>query len=193
MPVLSQPEVEQLARRAGFTPYNARIMGAIALCEAPARTPAGEPGANTDAVGDQDLATATWGFSYGPGQVRSLRADKGTGRWRDELRLVDPLFNMRACRAIKLAAGSFRPWTTFTSGAFKAYLQTAPPDGIGPVFPPPPGGYVVQSGDTLGGIAARVGGFTWQELARVNRIESPYRIYIGQTLVLPPMITPELT
>lgn len=44
-------------------------------------------------------------------------------------------------------------------------------------------GYVVQPGDTLYRIA-RANGTTWQELARVNGLTSPDRIYIGQCLLL---------
>ena len=41
--------------------------------------------------------------------------------------------------------------------------------------------YIVRSGDTLSGIAARFG-TTWQELARINNLQDPNRIYPGQVL-----------
>ncbi len=46
------------------------------------------------------------------------------------------------------------------------------------------GTYTVQTGDTLSGIAARHG-TTWQELARLNRIDDPRKIRVGQVLDLP--------
>ncbi|WP_337827077.1 LysM peptidoglycan-binding domain-containing protein [Pseudonocardia sp. TMWB2A] len=45
------------------------------------------------------------------------------------------------------------------------------------------GSYTVRSGDTLSGIAARHG-TTWQNLARINGISNPDRIYPGQNLKL---------
>lgn len=45
------------------------------------------------------------------------------------------------------------------------------------------GGYTVQSGDTLSGIAARYG-LDWTSLAAKNGLQSPYTIYVGQNLSL---------
>jgi LysM repeat protein len=44
--------------------------------------------------------------------------------------------------------------------------------------------YTVQTGDTLSEIAA-AHGTTWQELARLNKITDPKKIYVGQVLLLP--------
>src|SRR5205085_814699 len=44
--------------------------------------------------------------------------------------------------------------------------------------------YVVMSGDTLGGIAARYG-TTWGRLASYNHIANPNMIYINQTVCIP--------
>lgn len=174
----TQAQVRSLARSVGFTDFNARIISAIAMCEAP-YSKDGVSYADFDAVGDQNLANDVWGYSYGGCQIRSLRAAKGTGGVRDETRLLEPTFNLRSARTIKLAAGSFRPWSTFTSGMYKAYLQD--------LFPPPPNTYVVVGGDTLSGIASKVaaGKWSWQELAAANKIEKPYVITIGQVLLLP--------
>lgn len=46
-----------------------------------------------------------------------------------------------------------------------------------------PGQYTIQSGDTLGGIAARHG-LRYQDLASWNNIADPNRIYAGKTLNL---------
>lgn len=175
--LLTQPQVYDLARKAGFTDANAKIASAIAMCEAPAMKD-GIAHSDFHAIGDQALATDVWGYSYGGFQIRSLRAQKGTGGLRDEDILLDPLTNVRAAREIKLAQG-WTAWSTYTGGQYKAYLQDQ--------FPPPRGSYVVVSGDTLSGIAAKISGgkWTWQELAATNGIASPYTIKIGQLLLLP--------
>jgi hypothetical protein len=59
--ILTQQQVVDLAIKAGFTPENAQIASAIALCEAPF-TIDHVPHANFDAIGDQQLADAKWGF-----------------------------------------------------------------------------------------------------------------------------------
>lgn len=175
--LLTQDEVRQIALSVGFTKDNARVASAIAMCESPF-TQNNVAHSDFDAVGDQALANATWGYSYGGFQIRSLRADKGTGRLRDENLLTDPDRNVYVARQIKLAAGSFNPWSTYTSGMYKAYLQD--------VFPPPPNSYIVVGGDSLSRIASKLGGtFSWEDLARANGIHSPFTIYIGQTLILP--------
>ena len=173
--IKTQDEVYDLARSVGFNHENARIASAIALCEAPA-TLNNAPASNFGAVGDKELANSTWGYSYGGFQIRSLRADKGTGRIRDAEELVRPRFNAKSARAIKLSSG-WKAWTTYTNGAYKAYLQD--------LFPPPKNAYVVVGGDTLSSIGAKVG-VTWQDLARWNGIHSPYTIYIGQIIFLVP-------
>ena len=43
--------------------------------------------------------------------------------------------------------------------------------------------YTVQKGDTLSGIAGRYG-TTYQELAKINNISDPHKIYVGQVIVL---------
>jgi nucleoid-associated protein YgaU len=183
--LLTQAQVYDLARSVGFSTANARIAAAIAMCEAPYTDAAGVSYSNVDAVGDQALANDTWGFSYGCWQVRSLRADKGTGRLRDEELLIgSPKRQAFVARQIKLAAGSFNPWSTYTGGQYRAYLL----DETGAIaFPPPLGSYVVVGGDTLSGITAKLsdGKWTWQELAAANGIVKPYTIHIGQTLLLP--------
>ncbi|MFM7121869.1 MAG: LysM peptidoglycan-binding domain-containing protein, partial [Gammaproteobacteria bacterium] len=56
-----------------------------------------------------------------------------------------------------------------------------------PLAPPttavPPQGHRVERGDTLYGIAWRYG-LDYREIARLNGIEAPYRIFIGQQLTL---------
>lgn len=174
MTVFTQAQVRGMLRDTGMTRWNARIGAAITMCEAPAAG-ADTPSADFGLVGDIELANDTWGYSYGGFQIRSLRAQKGTGGIRDEDRLLNSVFNCQSAKAIHDDAG-WRAWSTFTSGQYKAYLQT--------LYPPPPGTYVVLAGDTLTGIAATLG-IDWEELARLNNLHSPWTIYIGQHLTLP--------
>lgn len=171
--LFTQDEVYDLCRRAGFRRRPARIASAIAMCES-AFVRDNQSYANFDAIGDQELANSTWGFSYGGFQIRSLRAHKGTGRYRDEERLLDPLFNAKSARKIKNTQG-WRAWSVYKSGMYKAYLQD--------LFPPPKNTYVVLAGDTLSGIGSKVG-IDWRDLARWNNIHSPYTIFIGQVILL---------
>ncbi|MCA1189158.1 LysM peptidoglycan-binding domain-containing protein [Saccharopolyspora sp. 6T] len=57
----------------------------------------------------------------------------------------------------------------------------APP---APPPPPAPHPYVVQPGDTLSGIGAKVG-VAWQSIAQANGITDPNLIYVGQVLRIP--------
>jgi LysM repeat protein len=168
-------EVKTMAVRAGFTTSESRIAAAIAFCEAP-YSANGKQYADCDLVGDQALANATWGNSYGFFQIRSLRADYGKGTARDQLALTDPVFNCWAALQIKNTQG-WTAWSTYNSGAYKAYLQD--------IYPPPPGVYVVVYGDSLSRIATKVGKGTWGDWARVNGIRSPYTIFIGEKLLHP--------
>ncbi len=47
-----------------------------------------------------------------------------------------------------------------------------------------PATYTVKSGDTLSGIADEFG-TTWQEIAKLNKLENPGRLRVGQVLQLP--------
>jgi nucleoid-associated protein YgaU len=177
MNLFTQKQVEDLMVSVGCWRSTARIMSAIAMCEAPVMIN-GVSYSNFDAVGDQELANEKWGFSYGGFQVRSLHAQTGTGKTRDALRLDETRFNATSARRIKMDQG-YTAWSTYTGGQYKAYLQKE--------FPAAPGTYVVVGGDTLSRIAQKASGgkWTWQDLALANGIVLPYTIYIGQTLVLP--------
>lgn len=107
-------EVYGLARSAGLNHNRAVTATAIAL---------GESGLNPAAVGDTSLTDATWGPSVGLWQVRSLNAERGTGKTRDETRLSDPTFNARAMYEISQGGRSWSPWTVYSTGAYKAHLD----------------------------------------------------------------------
>lgn len=205
--LLTQPEVEQLAIKAGFSqtkyavlnnvaPY--RVAAAIAMVEgqtATSRTKTAQTGVaytDADAVGDQALANSVWGYSYGFMQVRSLRSNKGTGKFRDEDQLPDPLFNLKVALVIwndqraqknpPLLFGhynfaGFEPWSTWRSGAYQAYL----PD----VYTVPPTEYAVVGGDSLSGIAAKLRMGSWTDWQTVNQLPDPNMLHINQRLDRP--------
>lgn len=171
--LLTQEQVRLLCLDVGFNEKNAKIASAIAMCES-AYAKDGKSYADADAIGDQALANDVWGYSYGLFQVRSLRAQAGTGEYRDETRLLKPRFNAKSARKIFFNQG-WRAWSVYQSGAYKAYLQD--------LFPPPENAYIVISGDTLTGIAQKTG-TAWEDLARWNNLHSPYTIFIGQVILL---------
>lgn len=173
MNLKTQEEVRKLAVAVGFAPRAARTASAIAMCES-AYSEGGKSYADFDAVGDIELQTDVWGPSYGGFQIRSLKADLGTGSYRDANRLLTPRFNVRAALHIKNTLG-FKAWSCYRSGQYKAYLQD--------LFPAAPGTYIVLSGDTLSGIGQKTG-ILWTDLARWNGLHFPYTIFIGQVILL---------
>lgn len=106
----------QLARTAGL-PHDAAVTAA-AIAKA-------ESGLRTDARGDTGITTGTWGPSIGLWQVRSLKAETGTGRTRDANRLADPGFNARSMAAISSRGTNFAPWSVYKSGAYRQHLADA--------------------------------------------------------------------
>lgn len=118
MTVLTDAQVYALARAAGFPLYAAQTMTAIVLAEH-----RGNP--DPAALGDKNLTTAYWGPSVGLGQIRSVKAESGTGKSRDATKLTDPLFNLKAAYAISLSGVNFIPWTTYKDGLYKQYLARA--------------------------------------------------------------------
>lgn len=114
--VLPGVVVAQHARAAGFS--GEALVTALAVAQA-------ESGWNASAVGDTGLVDAKWGPSIGLWQIRSLNAEQGTGKTRDQLALFDPTFNARSAYAISSGGTNWRPWSVFTSGAYKKHLSAA--------------------------------------------------------------------
>lgn len=104
------------ARQAGFAPDTAVIAAAIAMAES---------GDNPKARGDVNLETSYWGPSVGLMQIRTVKAQTGTGQDRDITKLSDPLQNMIAAYNISNKGRDFSPWTTFTSGKYRQFLSQA--------------------------------------------------------------------
>lgn len=107
-------EVYRLARRQRLSHSEAVIATAIAV---------GESGLNPNAVGDTSLTTAVWGPSIGLWQVRSLKAEAGTGHSRDATRLKNPAFNARSMALISNFGTNWSPWSVFTSGAYRKHID----------------------------------------------------------------------
>jgi LysM repeat protein len=160
MAQLSDHQIAALVVEAGFVGDQQETAFGIVLAES---------GGRPDAVGDVSLQNATFGPSIGLFQIRSLRSEKGTGGVRDELANVDPATNARHAHVVFSQSGSFRPWSTFTNGAFKRFLDRARAalGGSPAAVIPASGVHIVHSGETLSGIAA-AHGLTLAQLRALN-------------------------
>jgi hypothetical protein len=146
---LSDRQIAQYVAGGGFTGEDQVIGVAVVLAES---------SGNTAAKGDMDRINKTWGPSIGLFQIRSLNAERGTGKTRDEQANYDPATNARHAHRVFLDAGSrWTPWSTFKNGSHRRYLQraraVAPVGAGGPRGETPNGVYVVRPGDTLSAIA----------------------------------------
>lgn len=182
----TQTQVFNLAKSVGFDNVNAEIAAAVAMAETLTYKD-GKQYADFDKIGDTTLVNSTWGPSYGAWQIRSLVADYNTGRVRDAARLPDPTFNAKSALAIFKGSG-WKAWSTYTSGAYKGFLQKAV---YNPVPTVPPGTYMVTGGDTLSKIAYNTKPegvdvpWSWQLIAAINGLKYPYTIFPGQVILLP--------
>lgn len=109
-------EVVQLGLSVGLSRPAAVTAAAIAKAES---------GLRTDALGDTTIQTGTWGPSVGLWQVRSLKAEKGTGKSRDASRLTNPNFNARSMATISNHGANFGPWSTYKNNAYKKFIPEA--------------------------------------------------------------------
>lgn len=181
MTLKTQAEVFALAKKAGFDDKNAEIASAIALAESLAMKD-GKQYADFSRVGDQHLANSKWGNSYGAFQIRSLKKDTGTGKFRDAKKLDNnPTFNTQAAYHVWKNEGGWKAWSTYTNGVYLGFLQQ-PKHNPKPELPA--GTYRVTGGDSLSKIGSKTG-FDWKMIAKANGLESPYTIYPGQVLKLP--------
>ena len=117
MTQLTDREIAGHVINGGFT-GDERVIGvAVVLAES---------GGRTDARGDVGIQTKKWGPSIGLFQIRSLKAQKGSGGTRDELANLDPGTNARHARTVFLeAAGEWTPWSTFKNKTHEQFLNRA--------------------------------------------------------------------
>ena len=134
MATLSPSQIYTLLLQGGFSPDKARLMTAIAQAES-ARNPG--------AIGDVALENRTWGPSVGLFQVRTLKAETGTGSDRDIQRLLNnPAEQVKAALKISNDGANLRPWSTYTSGAYLKFLDEPLQAGVSvPSTFPGAGGY----------------------------------------------------
>jgi hypothetical protein len=109
-PKLSQKQIEVYARSAGMA--NPQIMAAIAMAES-----GGNPGAHNVVPPDN---------SYGLWQINMIGA-MGPARRREygitsNEALFNPAINAKAATKIQKSQG-LKAWTTYTSGAYKKYMN----------------------------------------------------------------------
>ena len=115
MATLTASQIYTLLLQGGVDPQEARIMTAIAQAES-ARNPG--------AVGDVAIQTGTWGPSVGLFQIRTLKAETGTGSDRDIQRLMNnPAEQVKAALNISGGGGNYRPWSTYTNGSYRKFLD----------------------------------------------------------------------
>jgi len=112
MSTLQIPQILALASNAGFSGADLATAVAVALAES--------NGGNPQAYNPERAAGAAQGQgSFGLWQIYLQAHPEFAGQ-----NLFDPQINAAAAYAIYAAAGnSFRPWTTFLSGAYRVQLE----------------------------------------------------------------------
>lgn len=194
MAQLTDQQIAQHVVNGGFVGEERVVGVAIVLAESRGQT---------DAIGDVSLQTDKWGPSVGLFQIRSLNADRGTGRTRDQDANLDPATNARHARQIFLEAGGrFTPWSTFIHDTFRQFLDRArngvSGTGPGALGMPAAGNgtvHMIRPGETLGGIAA-AHGLSLQQLRALNPglFDAAHHngnlIHPGELVILSPTAAP---
>lgn len=102
---------------AGVSPQAAVTLTAIA---------GGESGYDTAHLGDVNLQTGVWGPSYGLYQIRTLKAETGTGTIRDIQWLAQsPQHQAQAAAIISKQGTDFTPWKVYVTGKWRGFLAGA--------------------------------------------------------------------
>lgn len=130
-------DIYATARAAGLNSAQAIIATAIALAES---------GGDDTNIGDVSLQNGTWGPSVGLWQVRTLKAETGSGSDRDIQALQgNPARQARAMFNISEQGKNWSPWTVYTKGIYTKFMgqATAAMTGGTPINTvTPPGGLV---------------------------------------------------
>lgn len=118
---LTYAQIEGLWVQAGGSQDTAPLAAAIAMAES---------GGNPNSVNNN---AHTGDLSYGLWQINMI-GQLGPSREKqfgitNYSQLLDPLTNAKAAVAVSSGGKDFTPWTTFTHGAYKQYMQgNVPPD-----------------------------------------------------------------
>src|SRR5689334_23282210 len=119
---LTASQIFTVLLQGGFSREQATTMTAIAQAES-----ARDPGA----IGDVALQNGTFGPSVGLFQIRTVKAETGKGTDRDIEHLTGNVrAQVQAALHISNNGTNFRPWSTFTSGSFKKFLDTPLQGGV---------------------------------------------------------------
>lgn len=110
-------EIYQAALGAGFSPDQAVTMTAIALAES-----SGNPNAHNPNRATGDNSYGLWQINMIDTLGPARRKQFGIG---SDDALFDPMTNAKAAYTVSGGGGNFSPWTTFTSGKYKAHLAEA--------------------------------------------------------------------
>jgi hypothetical protein len=112
---LSYSQLEGLWIQAGGSAATAPIAAAIALAES-----AGNPSSYNGNAGTGDNSYGLWQInmigSMGPARLKEFGLTSNT-------QLFDPLTNAKAALKVSNGGTNFGPWTTYTHGTYKKYLQ----------------------------------------------------------------------
>ena len=111
----SQTQMTQFALDAGFTPEQAKVMGAIGMGES-----GGDSGIDTSMTIDPNKSNE---YSIGLFQINAqAHGDKlaKLGYTEDDLR--DPAKNAQVAKMVYDEVGSFNPWSVYSKGIYKNYL-----------------------------------------------------------------------
>jgi len=118
MPALTDQQIAEFAAAAGFTGNDLDTAVAVALAES---------SGNSDSVGDVSLQTDVFGPSVGLWQIRSVNPGHGNAfdqAHRNQQANMDPATNAANAHAIQQQSG-WDQWSTYTSGAYRQYLERA--------------------------------------------------------------------
>lgn len=138
-------------RFAGLSKANAALLTAIGGAES---------GWDVDAVGDVGLEDAKWGPSVGVWQIRTLKADTGTGSPRDINKLRGNLAAQAKAAAAIFKASGARAWSTYKNGSYLKYEGQVPT--VSTSVKPPPAGSIdpgPAASSSTGATSAQAVGF----------------------------------
>jgi len=108
-----------LIKQAGGTDEEARMLAAISQPES-----GGNPLAHNTNVGTGDNSYGLWQINMLGAMGPQRRRQFGLSSNED---LFDPATNARVALQMHRRAGSYRDWSTYSSGAYRKYMSTSPP------------------------------------------------------------------